>query len=1057
MKIKRASINLIFILTIIIMSITILWDFSFQLQNALKRETYRTLDEVSNHYNKTFVERIEHNKTTLKVLSNTFATKTNWQPKELGAFLNQALLDGGFSKLIVSGVDGISYSNTNEVVDINDRDYFKATLKGESVVTQPIDSQRLIEKTIVISVPIMNGKQSTGILFGLFPISTAGSQLLDSSYYSDGYGYIVSPNGSLIFSSEHKDRLSSEDNLFEFFNKTKLIDCSLKDIKNTMKKNKTLNFEFEYKNEKRFVSLMPSTVNDWYTFSIASDTLMLKQENATNRVVIILVIKLILLASVITAWIIYHNQRRRKEVSKANQQYQSLLDHINGGVIVTKHAKKMNEILIDYVSNGFTTMTGYTKDDIIKDFDGRFIGIIFEEDLKEAFSEYFKQTKNANEYHISYRVHKKDGSTLWIMDNGYIVKDAHGLYNHSIISDISVMKKQEEELKLGENRFAIAMNASSGTLFEVDLKKQVYTHFENAKVIFGVNGDVLLNETKKFSHLPYSEFAKAIPSYFFHPDDLIMVGKEMKNLLEKGVVSFDARLRRYDQTYIWARVNLSIIRDEHGVATRLVGYMSDIDGMKKQAALLETKAQMDAMSGLYNKVAMNTLVDKELSINPNELCALIVLDIDNFKDINDTYGHAFGDVVLIEISSKLKASFRNDDILARMGGDEFAVLMKNVTDTSMVLKKVSELSNDLRQTYLGNKEEYKITCSIGVIMIENRNESFESYYRKADAALYHSKQNGKDQFVLYQEKDADDYSIKSHFVKHEEIQNLKNSYNLEEHIFDLLYASKDFSTSINMALAAIGEQFHVSRVSIFECREEHKKFRNIFEWVNDGIPSVMNQLQDIEIKVDDESIMDSFDEKGLLYCNDVKQLPKYLRSLMESQGIMSTLQVTIVNDDKTYGFIGFEACDEYRVWTSEEIAKLTYLAKIVSVFLFKKEVEATLIENLHTRLKVLDILPDYICVVNPLLHTIEYANKRMQELLPSVKPGKYCFTDLRGGQCGPCETCLIEKIKQGNVDNLEIMSEDHKTKLKVKALSIRWTNSQEMVLLYGSSDYISKV
>ncbi|MEG1932193.1 MAG: hypothetical protein RR075_03685, partial [Pygmaiobacter sp.] len=189
---------------------------------------------------------------------------------------------------------------------------------------------------------------------------------------------------------------------------------------------------------------------------------------------------------------------------------------------------------------------------------------------------------------------------------------------------------------------------------------------------------------------------------------------------------------------------------------------------------------------------------------------------------------------------------------------------------------------------------------------------------------------------------------------------------------------------------------------------------------------------------------------GLLYCSDVRELPPYLRQLLESQDIVSTLQVTITNGDKICGFIGFDECRDYRIWTSEEIEKLSFLSKVLSVFLFKKKAETSLLDNLHTRLQILDVLPDYICVVNPETHMLEYTNKKMKELFPAATSNAFCFSTLRGGATVPCSTCIVERIKQGDTDNLEIISEDRNIRLKVNALSINWTKDQKMVLLYGT-------
>ncbi|MEG0598084.1 MAG: diguanylate cyclase, partial [Oscillospiraceae bacterium] len=207
------------------------------------------------------------------------------------------------------------------------------------------------------------------------------------------------------------------------------------------------------------------------------------------------------------------------------------------------------------------------------------------------------------------------------------------------------LKQQEEALRLSENRFSLAINASSGTLFEVDLKTQLYTHFENAERIFGVSADKLFDATRGFANLPFGEFVKAITGYFFHPDDCARATGIMAGLVKDKTTSYEARLRRYDGTYLWARVDLRLVTDDFGAPSRLVGFMSDIDDIKKQSEMLESKVQTDPMTGLYNKVATATLAGKELAEHPNRRHALIVLDIDNFKGINDTLGHAFGDVV----------------------------------------------------------------------------------------------------------------------------------------------------------------------------------------------------------------------------------------------------------------------------------------------------------------------------------------------------------------------------------------------------------------------------
>ncbi|MEG0049653.1 MAG: diguanylate cyclase [Clostridia bacterium] len=1049
MKKKSVLIRVLCVFLLCALCVTTLLDYSQQLQNSLTNETYELLANVSVDYNKSFSDGIACHIKALKVLAGSLVEMHGMTERDMVRVLQNAADNGGFSEMVICDMQGESCSNTGEIKDLSDSKAFKRALKDEADISNPLVDMVDGEKHMIITIPIRKEQEMEGVLFALYPLSTAEQSLLNFTYYSDGYGLVTSPDGTIILSSEHADRLADEDNLLTFLAKTKMIDYSVEELALALQNRESKSFAYTYEGQKRYVSFMPSTVNDWSTFSISSDTLMQQEKWESSIVFYRMIFRIALAAALVIVLIELKNRRYNNDVKQASEKYQSLLSHINGGMIIAEHALTCEQTIVRYVSQRFTDMTGYTLEDFHTLYHGKYLEAICEEDRKAVFDIYLEQIQKGDTYNMPYRIRKKDGSLLWVMDNGYLVKNADGLRNHSIITDITIVKQQEEKLRRSEKRFSIAINASSGTLFEVDMTKQLYTHFENAERIFGIGPEKLLEDTRAFSTLPYDEFVNAVTEYFFHPDDWELTKAAMKQLRKNGTVSYEARLRRADQTYLWARMDLSLNTDDFGSQSYLIGFMSDIDAIKKQTERLENKVLTDPMTGLYNKIAMVNLVNKTIQCFPNEHNALIVLDVDNFKGINDTLGHAFGDLILMDICAKLKAAFRVADIVGRMGGDEFAIFMRNVPDTSGVLKKMTELSASLRQTYEGEKGAYNISCSIGVIMLENHKEPFEAFYRKADAALYQAKQNGKDQFVLYQEKDAECYTINALRTNDEEMQSLKTAQSIETQIFELLYTSKDFNASINMALAAIGRQYHVSRVDVFENSNDNAVTSNIYEWCNEGITAEMERLQNISLGQGSESILNCFDQKGLLYCSDVRELPPYLRGVLEAKGALSTLKVMIMNEGKACGFIGFDDCTEHRAWTAEEIEKLSFVSKVLSVFLFKEKTEVALLENLQTRLKILDVLPDYICVVNPDNHSIEYTNRKMQELLPAAQQGAQCFVTLLGGQEEPCEDCMVERIKRGDTDNLEIVSRDKKLHLKVNAIFINWTKNQRMVLLYG--------
>lgn len=171
-------------------------------------------------------------------------------------------------------------------------------------------------------------------------------------------------------------------------------------------------------------------------------------------------------------------------------------------------------------------------------------------------------------------------------------------------------------------------------------------------------------------------------------------------------------------------------------------------------ASLDTKAHTDQLTGILNKRSFEEYTENRLANALNfEQHALILLDVDNFKGVNDTLGHAYGDQVLAKIGSILRATFSTEDFLGRIGGDEFCVFMNvspedGVDYTEFVKAKCEELCQAFRSNYTGDDGKYKISASIGVAVFRGRGDDFKSMYHVADKALYASKERGKDTYTI---------------------------------------------------------------------------------------------------------------------------------------------------------------------------------------------------------------------------------------------------------------------------------------------------------------------
>ena len=183
----------------------------------------------------------------------------------------------------------------------------------------------------------------------------------------------------------------------------------------------------------------------------------------------------------------------------------------------------------------------------------------------------------------------------------------------------------------------------------------------------------------------------------------------------------------------------------------IISIMARVFSSKKQKQL-EEKADTDLLTGLNNKLATERKIKEFIAQNPNSQSMMFVLDIDNFKKINDTMGHAFGDEVLRSLGEQIRVLFRSSDIIGRAGGDEFYIFLKNVSDPAAIRKEAKKVENFFKNFKAGEYTKYAATASIGVAVYPEEGADFESIYKAADSALYKAKVGGKNQRAFYKDK-----------------------------------------------------------------------------------------------------------------------------------------------------------------------------------------------------------------------------------------------------------------------------------------------------------------
>lgn len=186
----------------------------------------------------------------------------------------------------------------------------------------------------------------------------------------------------------------------------------------------------------------------------------------------------------------------------------------------------------------------------------------------------------------------------------------------------------------------------------------------------------------------------------------------------------------------------------------VINVLSKIKSNEKKRQL-EVKADTDLLTGLNNKLATERKIQEFIEKNPDTQSMMFMLDIDNFKKINDTMGHAFGDEVIRSLGQQISAIFRTSDIIGRAGGDEFIIFLKNVSDAAAVRKEAKKVEDFFKDFKAGEYVKYSATASIGVAIYPQEGADFESIYKAADQALYKAKKRGKNQLAFYKDEWAE--------------------------------------------------------------------------------------------------------------------------------------------------------------------------------------------------------------------------------------------------------------------------------------------------------------
>lgn len=284
--------------------------------------------------------------------------------------------------------------------------------------------------------------------------------------------------------------------------------------------------------------------------------------------------------------------------------------------------------------------------------------------------------------------------------------------------------------------FDIIQNLFDDMLFSLNLKTKELRYNSEVGMKFGL--------PKRVKNFPMSMVDEGV----IYPDDLSTFMAYSYDMLLGNSGSHEVRIRGNDGMYYWVAVKTTVLKNPNGEVVEVLGRVTNIQNQKD----VQVRAMTDALTKTQNRLTFEENVNFIISNSTEEdEHAFFFIDLDDFKCINDTYGHRFGDFVLTSLADRIKNRVQKGDLVGRVGGDEFVVFMKGISGFETIEKRANQLLNDLRMEYSDGEHAYEMKVSIGVSRYPHDAKKYVDLYDIADKALYNSKRSGKDIVTVYRD------------------------------------------------------------------------------------------------------------------------------------------------------------------------------------------------------------------------------------------------------------------------------------------------------------------
>lgn len=680
------------------------------------------------------------------------------------------------------------------------------------------------------------------------------------------------------------------------------------------------------------------------------------------------------------------------------EQLFSMIENMISGVGVFEYDGKVFKPL--YINDGFFRMLGYSREEGMK-YLLRFQQSIIVED-QENFNHGIKDIlKDDGSTEFEFRTVTASGGLRWLQVRGNLYARTKDKYIITgIILDSSERKEMEEELKLQAERLNILSESEGEQIFDYNAKTDVLTIKASFKK--GFNKDIFYHDyIEKFDETP------------FHQEDVHDYITVLKGALispKRDTVQFRTIL--FDEDYRWYEVNITSIAGNDGYVTRMVGRLTDIHEKKLKELELEVKAEKDGLTGLYNKTATNQLIQSTLlnETDPTKLHALMIIDLDNFKGVNDNLGHAIGDKVLMESAETMMTTFKGSDIVGRIGGDEFVVFMKDIHTISNTDILATKICHDFDRILQGPLGDVHTSSSIGIAIFPYHGLTYEELFEKADKALYTAKAKGKNGYRIFDAAATITYHTSKRNSAYRTDGTVSVSRKLEDLIMQILFEDKAKESSITSILELMTMHYNMQR-AIAYVEAIQGTGNELYQFSKTGYEIPISQEEYLpKKKMISKLLFEHFKQLSVIHVTD-ETLPLDIRTLLLEEEIGSLIYFPIMERGMEKGALFFEnhVSAEFQP-QEDELQEMRSVFRLLNAYILQLGIMESPQDSV-TLIEMLDNFDSYVYVVDANSNKLSFFNKKVVLKTSNIHIGDLCYKAIKNRET-PCEDCVLHKMKR---------------------------------------------